>query len=237
MKKKKKIISVLIILMAIFITFTQESYAQVSKQINANVKTKRVPEGTVITLKLLDPINSSMQQLGDSFDLMVVDNVKVDDMVVIPQGSVVRGSLEEVQEPKMLYKGGLVRLYLDHIVSATGKQVSFYAGICNNKNITYDGALSSNTNYGSALEKTAKRTKNIVTKSTTWAWETGEDMLNGSPKYVMAPLTAVVSAPVAGIYFLGDSVVNIFRKGPDINLNQGDIIQVQLLKPLDMPVF
>ena len=61
--------------------------------------------------------------------------------------------------------------------------------------------------------------------------------MNGAPKYVFAPLTAVVSAPVAGIYFLGDSVANIFRKGQDINLNQGEVIQVQLIKPLDMPVY
>ena len=153
-----------------FLLFSTVScFGAVNKQINANIKTKRVPEGTVITLKLLDPINSSTRELGDSFDLTVVDNVKVDDIVVIPKGSVIRGSIEEVQTPKMLYKGGLVRLYLDHIVSPTGKQVSFYAGLCNNKNITYDGALSSKTNYGTALKNTTERTKNIVTKPTSWA--------------------------------------------------------------------
>ncbi len=233
----KKLFSILILILTTCILASTETFAEINKQINANIKTKRVPVGTIITLKLLDPINSSARELGDSFDLMVVDNVKVDNIVVIPEGSVVRGSIEDVQTPKMLYKGGLVRLYLDHIVSSTGKQVSFYAGLCNNKNLTYDGALSTKTNYGTAMENTAKKTKDIVTKSTSWAWDKGSDVLNGTPKYIMAPLTAVVSAPVAGVYFLGDSVVNIFRKGPDINMNQGEIIQVQLLKPIDMPVY
>ena len=176
-------------------------------------------------------------ELGDQFDLMVVDNVKVNNIVVIPQGSVIRGSIEELEKPARLYKGGMIRLYFDHIVSSTGKQVPFYAGICNNPNVTYDGALSSKTNYQTALYNTAQTTKNIVVKPTTWAWEKGDEMLNGSPKYVLAPLTAIVSAPVAGIYFVGDAIADVFKKGKDINLNQGETIQVQLLKPIDMPVY
>ncbi len=233
----KKLFS-LILLFALFSLFNMNiAYSAINKQINANIKTKRVPAGTVIKLRLLDPINTSMMELGDSFDLAVIDNVKVDNSVVIPQGTLVRGSVEEIRKPAILYKGGLVRLYFDHIVSPTGKQVSFVAGICNNSLITYDGALSSKTNYGTALMNTAETTKNIVVKPTTWAWEKGEDMLNGGPKYVFAPLTALVCIPVAGIYFVGDSIVDIFKKGKDVNINQDETLQVQLIQPVDMPVY
>ena len=233
----KKILSLLIIIFCMITFNFQDALAIVNKQINANIKTKRVPEGTVIKLRLLDPLNSMSMELGDQFDLMVVDNVKVNNVVVIPQGSVIRGSIEELQKPARLYKGGMIRLYFDHIVSSTGKQVPFYAGICNNPNVTYDGALSSKTNYQTALSNTAQTTKNIVVKPTTWAWEKGDELFNGSPKYVMAPLTAIVSVPVAGIYFVGDAIADVFKKGKDINLNQGETIQVQLLKPIDMPVY
>ena len=233
----KKIIFLLIIIFCMITFNFQDALAVVNKQINANIKTKRVPEGTVIKLRLLDPLNSMSMELGDQFDLMVVDNVKVNNVVVIPQGSVIRGSIEELQKPARLYKGGMIRLYFDHIVSSTGKQVPFYAGICNNPNVTYDGALSSKTNYQTALSNTAQTTKNIVVKPTTWAWEKGDELFNGSPKYVMAPLTAIVSVPVAGIYFVGDAIADVFKKGKDINLNQGETIQVQLLKPIDMPVY
>ncbi len=234
----KRIISLLITLVILSFTIVNEGLsAEISKKFNANIKTKRVPAGTLITLKLLNPISSSQDLTGDGFDLMVVNNITVNNTVVIPQGSVVRGSIEEVQMPQILYKGGMIRLYFDHIVSATGKQVSFYAGLCNNPNITYDGALSSKTTYLTAIRNTTETTKNIVVKPTKWAWEKGEDILNGTPKYVFAPLTAIVSAPVAGIYFVGDAIVDIFKKGEDITLNQGDTIQVQLLKPLDMPVY
>ncbi|MBQ9245228.1 hypothetical protein IJ182_03065 [bacterium] len=233
----KKIFSIIVLLFATVLFMANGAYSAVNKQINANIKTKRVPAGTVITLKLLDPVSSATAAVGDQFDLMVVNNIIVENSIVIPQGSVVRGSVEAVQAPKMLYKGGMLRLYFDHIVSATGKQVPFYAGICNNQNVTYDGALSSKTTYSTALGETTERTKNIVVKPTTWAWEKGDELLNGSPKYVMAPVTAVVSSPVAGVYFVGDSIADLFKKGKNMNISQGETIQVQLLKPLDMPVY
>ena len=234
----KKLLSILMTTMFIAVFGCASSYsAEINKQINANIKTKRVPAGTVITLRLLDPINTTNMELGDGFDLTVVENVKIDNSIVIPQGTLVRGSIEDVKKPALLYKGGAIRLYFDHIVSPTGKQISFTAGVCNNKNVTYDGALSSKTNYQTAITNTAETTKNIVVKPTEWAWEKGDEILNGAPKYVLAPLTAIVSTPVAGIYFVGDAIADIFKKGKDVNINQGETIQVQMLKPVDMPVF
>ena len=233
----KKLFSIIALVITMVFLTANMSLSAVNKQINANIKTKRVPVGTVITLKLLDPVNSATSSLGDQFDLMVANNIVVDDSVVIPQGSVVRGSIEEVQAPKMLFKGGLLRLYFDHIVSATGRQVPFYAGICNNQNITYDGALSSKTTYSTALSRTAQTTKNIVVKPTTWAWEKGDEILGGVPKYFMAPVTAIFTTPAAGIYFVGDSIADLFKKGKNMSISQGETIQVQLLKPLDMPVY
>lgn len=233
----KKILSILLLLTAIFTFTASTGYCAVDKKINANIKTKRVPLGTVIPLKVLDAVGSNLSMLGDQFDLMVTDNIKVDNTIVIPQGSVVRGSIENVETPKLLYKGGTIRLYFDHIVSSTGKQVPFYAGICQNPNTTFDGALSSNTTYSTAFDKTTQTTKNIVVKPVNWAWNTGDEVLNGVPKYIMAPVTAIVTSPVAGIYFVGDTIADIFKRGKNINLNQGEIIYVQLLKPLDMPVY
>lgn len=233
----KKLISLFIIVLLCFFTTANESFSAVNKKMNANIKTKRVPAGTTINLKLLDPLNSTSMEIGDQFGLMVTDNVKVNKSVVIPKGTMVRGSIEDISKPAILYKGGTIRLYFDHIVSATGKQIPFVAGIANNPNVTYDGALSSKTTYKTALEKTAQTTKNIVVKPTTWAWEKGDDMLSGGPKYVFAPITALVCTPVAGIYFVGDAIADVFKKGKDININQGETIQVQLIKPLDMPVY
>lgn len=234
----KKLYSTILLIGILLFSGASDVFAAVQKKINANIKTKRIPAETVITLRVLDSINSSVNNVGDQLNLMVVENIKVGNSVVIPEGSMVRGAIETVEVPQRMYKGGVVRLYFDHIVSSTGKQVPFYAGICNNPNIRYDGALSSNTTYKTAFDKTVKTSKDIIVKPTQWAWEKGDvEKMKGVPKYIFAPITAIVATPVAGIYFIGDSIANTLKKGKDININQGETLTVQLLKPIDMPVY
>jgi len=92
-------------------------FGAVNKQIDADIKTKRVPEGTVIPLKMLDPASSNSSSAGDQFSASVSEDIKIDDIVVIPYGSVIRGAVDGAKPAGMLYKGGYVRLYFDHLVS------------------------------------------------------------------------------------------------------------------------
>ena len=38
-------------------------------------------------------------------------------------------------------------------------------------------------------------------------------------------------------YFIGDSVADMFRKGQDVYINSGDIMNVKLVNPIDIPVY
>ncbi len=221
----------------ILAVIAQFSFAATNKTINADIITKRIPEGTTLKLQLLNPISSENMQEGDPFNSMVTEDVKVNKSIVIPVGSMIRGSIEKVKPKKMLSKGATIYLNFDHVVSPTGKQVPLNVGIYRNKALTYDGGLSSKTNYGTATVQNAHNTAKIVKTCTKWGWETGDKTLNGYPKFALAPISAIVSVPAAGIYFIGDSIVDIFKKGDDIIFNQGDELQVMLVKPLDMPVY
>lgn len=208
-----------------------------NKTISADVGTKRIPAGTIIKLKLIDPICSEAMKMGDQFDLMTTEDIRVDKSIIVPVGSVIRGYVDRISPSRILSKGAVVYLDFDHIVGPTGKQVPLKVGISACSKLTYDGGLGSKTNYGTATVQNAKTTANIVKVSTNWGWQTGDQILNGSPKYVLAPLSAMISVPAAGMYFIGDSVYNIFKKGDDIQLNQGDTLNLMLLKPLDMPMY
>jgi len=226
-----------ILISLVLTTIAQSSFAATNKTINADIITKRIPEGTVLNLKLLGPISSGNMQAGDPFSSMVTEDVKVNKTIVIPVGSMIRGSIENVKPKKMLSKGATIYLNFDHVVSPTGKQVPLNVGIYRNTALTYDGGLSSKTNYGTATVQNAHNTAKIVKTCTKWGWETGDKTLNGYPKYALAPISAVVSVPAAGIYFIGDSIVDIFKKGDDITFSQDDELKVMLVKPLDMPVY
>lgn len=208
-----------------------------NKTMTADIGTKRIPEGTIIKMKLLDPIDSDTMELGDQFDLMTTEDIKTDGVIIIPSGSMVRGLIHKISPSRILSKGAVVYLDFDHIVAPTGKQIPLKVGISSNLKLTYDGGLGSKTNYGTATIRNAHTTANIVKVSTRWGWETGDSVLSGYPKYALAPISAVASAPVAGMYFLGDSIVNIFKKGDDLQMKQGEELDIILLKPLDMPMY
>ena len=235
--KNFKTTCLLILSLLIINNFALASISAPNKTITADIGTRRVPAGTVIKLKLIDPLGTADMVLGDQFDLMTVEDIKVDKNVVVPSGSVIRGSVDKISPRRMLSKGAVIYLDFDHIVSSTGRQVPLKVGIAHCKNLTYDGGLGSKTNYGTATVQNLKNTAKIAKVSTKWGWETGDQVLEGYPKYVLAPITAMISAPVAGIYFIGDSIVDVFKKGENLQLNQGETLNLMLLKPLDMPLY
>lgn len=235
--KKMKLLGLLFLSLLLIGYNSAFAATTTNKTINADVGTKRIPSGTVIKLKLIDPIGTRSMELGDQFDLMTMEDIRVDKSIIIPTGSVVRGSIQKINPRRMLSRGAIMYLDFDHVVGPTGKQVPLKVGICVSPNLTYDGGIGSRTNYGTATVLNAKNTAKIVKVSTNWGWQTGEQILNGTPKYVLAPIGAMASIPVAGIYFIGDAIVDLFKKGDDIQLNQGDTLNLMLLKPLDMPMY
>lgn len=235
--KSSKILGIICLSILTVFSAVTFSYAAENKKINADVGTRRIPQGTVLNLKLIDPISTSAMNLGDQFDVMTIGDIKVGKNIIVPKGTVIRGSINKIVPSKMLSKGATIYLDFDHIVSPTGKQVPINVGMCSNQYLTYDGGLSSKTNYGTAIVQNGRNTAKIVSTSTKWGWETGSQVLHGYPKYVLAPVSAVVSVPVAGLYFIGDSVYDLFKKGDEVLINQGEVLKVLLTKPLDMPKY
>lgn len=233
--------SLLIGIVAVFLFFTsnisQGAETLSNSKINANAAIKKIDAGTILKVKLQEPIGTAHLMEGAPFTVTVVDDIKEGKKIVVPQGTLIRGSLDYVSKAKHFSKGAVLGMYFDHIVSPSGKQVPIDLALCNNAYLTYDGKLSTKTNYGTAIVQNAENAKNIITKSTTWAWETGDEFWGGVPKYFMAPTAAVFSTVGAGFYFVGDAIVDMIKKGDEIVINQGEILFVYLVNSVDMPLY
>lgn len=233
--------SLLISIIGVFLFFTsalsEGAPALKNSKINANAATKRIDAGTILKVKLQEPIGTAHLTEGAPFTVATVDDIKEGKKIVVPQGTLIRGSLDHVSKAKRFSKGAVLGMYFDHIVSPSGKQIPLNLALCNNAYLTYDGKLSTKTNYGTAIKQNAENAKNIITKSTTWAWETGDEILGGYPKYVFAPVTAIFSTIGAGFYFVGDAIVDMIKKGDEISINQGDILYIYLVESVDMPLY
>ena len=107
--------------------------------------------------------------------------------------------------------------------------------VCKYDRIYYDGGLYKNLGYGEALQNNYNRAVEI-TKN---AAEYGLNVRDTHPglQYLTTPVCAIGGFFGGVGYLLGDSVADMFRKGSEVQINAGDVLEVQLLNPIDVPVY
>ena len=200
----------------------------------ANAKTARIPAGTQLSLELLQTVDTFACQEGDSFSLMLLNDQKIDNKVVLPAGSVIRGCVQKVKLARRLSRGAVLYLDFDHIVTPTGRQLPISLSVYGLKTVTYDGGIYKTLGYGQALQDNWTKTCDITKVSTNFGRKAG-DVLPGS-QYITTPLCAIGGAFGGFCYLIGDSVIDLFRKGDDVTLIKGSTLDVILAQPIDVPV-
>lgn len=200
----------------------------------ADAKTKRIPAGTKLKLELIDPITTNGGQEGDYFSATLLEDQKSQANVILPAGSIIRGSINKIVPTKRLSRGAVLYIDFDHIVTPTGRQLPLAMSVCNRADLTLDGGIYGSKGYGEAIQKNWAKTVDITKSATQFGIDAG-DSFTGA-QYVMVPLCACGGAFGGGAYFLGDSVIDLFRKGSQVILNQGTVLDVVLTYPIDVPV-
>ena len=200
----------------------------------ANAKTARIPAGTKMSLQLLQTVDTMACQEGDSFNLMLLNDQKVGSNVVLPSGSVIRGCIQKVKLSKRLSRGAVLYLDFDHVVTPTGRQLPISLSIFGLRNVTYDGGLYKTLGYGQALQDNWIKTCDITKVSTNYGMRAG----NAVPgiQFVTAPICAIGGAFGGFCYLVGDSVIDLFRKGEEVTLLKGSTLEVILTRPIDVPI-
>lgn len=200
----------------------------------ADVKTVRIPTGTKLSLQLLQTVSTIAAQDGSSFNLMLLNEQRVGDITVLPTGSVIRGYIKQTKPAKRLSRGAVLYLDFDHVVTPTGRQLPISLGVSGLRNITYDGGIYNTLGYGQAIKNNWTKTCDITTVSTNFG-RRAKNCLPGL-QYLTTPLCAIGGALGGGLYFMGDSVADLFKKGEEVTLLKGSTIDVLLTQPIDVPV-
>lgn len=200
----------------------------------ANAKTARIPAGTRLSLELLQTVDTLACQEGDSFNLMLLNDQKIDNKVVLPAGSVIRGCIQKVKPSKRLSRGAVLYLDFDHVVTPTGRQLPISLSVYGLTNVTYDGGIYKTLGYGQALKDNWTKTCDITKVSTNYGKRAG-NVVPGF-QYITTPICALGGAIGGFGYLLGDSVIDLFRKGDDVTLLKGATLEVILAQPIDVPI-
>ena len=220
------------ILTLAFIVFSNAASAIPLK---ADAQTRRIPAGTKFKLQLLDPLNTVAKSPGDSFSAMLLEDQTSGTNVILPAGSIVRGCVSNIKPVRRLSRGAVLYLDFDHVVTPNGRQLPLTLSVCNRVDLTDDGGIYGSKGYLEAVKKNWATTVEITKNATQFGKDIGSEAFTGA-NYITTPLCAVGGAFGGGVYFVGDSVIDLFRKGEDVILNQGTVLDVMLTNPIDVPI-
>lgn len=217
------------------IIFTMLLAAQVTMAapFNAKAKTKRIPAGTELQLKMLNGLDSSVNTSGNSFSAMLLTDQTADDDVILPSGSIIRGDIQGIVQPKRMSKGAILYLNFDHVVTPNGRQLPLTLNVVGRSDMTYDGGLTTTRGYADAWKQTCAKSGRITKNAISW----GEDVVNDSGwKYVTVPVSALGGAFGTAGYFVYGSIADMIKKGAHVKLYKDEVLKVILVDPIDVPV-
>jgi len=200
--------------------------------LSGNAKTKRIPAGTTLELKMLNGIDTSVSPTGTEFSAILLSDQTADDDVILPSGSVVRGDIKGITEPRRMSKGAVLYLNFDHVVTPNGRQLPLSLGITGRTDLTYDGGITTTRGYADAWKKTCSKSGSITKNAINW----GENVTDTGWQYVVVPFAALGGAFGTAGYFVYGSVADMIKKGQHVRINQGDVLNVILVDPVDVPV-
>jgi len=210
--------------------------ASLAGTFKADAKTKRIAAGTQFQLVFLQPVSTSANSDGDSFSASINNELRTENnTVILPQGSVVRGSISAVNTSKRFSRGAKLYLDFDHVVTPNGRQIPLDLSVRKYDKIYYDGGLYKNLGYGEAVKQNYEKGIDITKNATEYGLSVGDD--HPGLQYLTTPFCAI-GGFLGGVgYFIGDSVADMFRKGQEVSIKKGEVLNVQLINPIDVPVY
>ena len=202
--------------------------------LNGKAKTKRIPAGTQFELQLTEPVSTLLTQEGAEFTAILKTDQTTDNDVILPMGSLVRGTVRRVEGAKRFSKGAVLYLDFDHVVTPNGRQLPLSMTVVNRNDLTFDGGIAGSKGYKDALIENWHITKDITKNCTEW----GGDVFDDVPvaDQVMTGVGAVGGAIGGGAFYAYDFFADMVKKGKQVNLNKGDVLNVILTEPIDVPV-
>ena len=144
---------------------------------SANAKTKRIPAGTKFSLELLTPVTSVSGRPGSQFSAILLNDQSEGNDVILPSGSLVRGTVSKIVEPQRMSKGAILYMDFDHVVTPNGRQLPLAFSIVGREDLTLDGGIQNGTGFGEAFRKTMKKSGDITKTAVNWGNETFEAVL------------------------------------------------------------
>jgi PDZ domain len=98
-------------------------------------------DGTPVRLRLSRTISSAEESAGNEVDFDVLEEVRIGDRIVIPKGSLARGTVTFAEEKRRMGRGGKLDVNIDSVRLANGQKAALRA-VKNTKGGGHVGAMT-----------------------------------------------------------------------------------------------
>lgn len=86
-----------------------------------------VHDATPVRLRLTRNLSSADAKTGDTVDFEVLEDVKVDDVLLIPRGNTAIATITEAEHKKRMARGGKLNLNIDYVRIVNGEKIALRA--------------------------------------------------------------------------------------------------------------
>ncbi len=93
-----------------------------------------IPQGTIIMIKMDQPLNSASSKLGDPVSATIENDIYLDNQIVVPAGSQIQGSVASVNPAAHLGRAGSIELQFHNIKTTYGNVYPIRAHLVTNDN-------------------------------------------------------------------------------------------------------
>lgn len=87
----------------------------------------RLDDGTPVKLRITRTISSATEQVGDRVDFETLEDVSVNNVLVIPKGSIAWGTVTEAHKKRRMGRGGKLNVAIDSVKLADGEKAALRA--------------------------------------------------------------------------------------------------------------
>jgi len=78
------------------------------------------PSGSIVHARLVTPLNSSTTKKGEPVEAVITEPLVVADHLILPEGSVIKGSVVQVQPARRLSRNGQLRILFHEVAPPNG---------------------------------------------------------------------------------------------------------------------
>lgn len=184
-----------------------------------------VPSGTKIPIIMDSAVDSDTSQEGDEFAARTSEDLLIDGSTIVPAGSVIKGRIAQLNNPKALNRSGSVALKFDTVTTPDNRQIPLVANL-----VARGGVVHARRGL-----------KDVAIDTGTFALPTalgiGIGALAGNANNGSSNLGTAGGALIgAGIGAAVGIIVLCAKKGKKVDVRPGDELKIELAEDLRMPM-